>query len=91
MSSVPDKNDEAICPYADPGMKSLWLENRRLERQLSAIAPNVIELLRVAQCPACDGSGAIPHQIGEGDWELQQCQWCDERQQAIGPSDGGGA
>lgn len=49
----------------------------------SAIAPNVIELLRVAQCPACDGSGAIPHQIGEGDWELQQCQWCDERQQAV--------
>jgi hypothetical protein len=36
-------------------------------------------LLRVAKCPNCDGSGSIPHQVGEGEWEQEQCQWCDER------------
>lgn len=46
------------------------------------------ELLRVAKCPACDGSGAYPVETGGcgGDGEndtrechLEQCRWCDER------------
>lgn len=51
-----------------------------------------IGLLKVAKCPACDGSGAIGHEVGgcgpdgENDtrecvWE--QCQWCDERAQLL--------
>ena len=36
-------------------------------------------LLAVAVCPACDGSGGIPHQISDDEWEQQQCQWCFER------------
>ncbi len=35
-------------------------------------------LLKVAKCPNCDGSGGIPHQVGNGEWEQEQCQWCDE-------------
>lgn len=40
-------------------------------------------LLRVANCPNCDGSGAIPltHRAftGEIDHEAMPCRWCDER------------
>ena len=35
-------------------------------------------LLKVAKCPNCDGSGGIPHQVAEAEWEQEQCQWCDE-------------
>ena len=35
-------------------------------------------LLKVAKCPNCDGSGAMPHQVADGEWEAEQCQWCDE-------------
>jgi len=51
------------------------------------IIPDVrLSLLKVAKCPCCDGSGAIPHEARtpEGsyvDWE--QCQWCDERNKVI--------
>ncbi len=40
-------------------------------------------LLRVARCPN-DGcrDGAVPVQVGEGEWEAEQCQWCDERKEA---------
>jgi len=65
------------------------------------------QVLKMAICPNCDGSGDIPHQISEkryvtrdmaidgGDlalegslysddkWELEQCQWCAEREQAL--------
>ena len=26
----------------------------------------------------CDNNGSIAHQVGEDDWEQEQCQWCDE-------------
>lgn len=51
-----------------------------------------IGLLKVAKCPACDGSGAIDHEVGgcgpdgENDTRecvLEQCQWCDERAQLL--------
>src|SRR5258708_3951374 len=40
-------------------------------------------LLEAAKCPACDGSGLIPYQIGEAEWEAEQCQWCYERGEAV--------
>ena len=67
----------------------------------------LVSLLKMAVCPNCDGSGAIPHQVSsreyvtkdiaidagdpalEGalysgeDWEAEQCQWCDEKKQAL--------
>jgi len=58
----------------------------------SALLAAAIGLLKIAKCPACDGSGAIGHEVGGCDpdgendirecvWE--QCQWCDERTQLI--------
>lgn len=35
---------------------------------------NAMQLLEVAQCPECDGSGAYPDQYGEP----VQCRWCYE-------------
>jgi len=44
-------------------------------------------LLKAAVCPnrdrGCDGKG-IPVQIGDDDWEQEQCQWCHERTLACG-------
>jgi len=37
-----------------------------------------VALLRVAVCPNCDGSGGVPRQVAEEQWELEKCQWCDE-------------
>jgi len=39
-------------------------------------------LLTLATCPACDGSGVYYDNYGE----LEQCQWCYEREQAIQPN-----
>ena len=44
----------------------------------NALLAEAIALLRVADCPNCDGSGGIPRQVAEEQWELEQCQWCDE-------------
>ena len=41
-----------------------------------------LQLLKIAKCPACDGSGAIP-QGNPQDPEWEQCQWCDERNRLI--------
>lgn len=39
------------------------------------------KLLSVAKCPECDGSGSILQQVGDDEWEQQQCQWCYEKNQ----------
>jgi hypothetical protein len=49
-------------------------------------------LLKVAKCPACDGSGAIGRHTGgqtgcPSDYEWEQCQWCDEREQELKEED----
>jgi len=45
-------------------------------------------LLRLAACPACDGSGSIPHQIYDDQWEAEQCQWCSERDALLAQPEG---
>lgn len=46
------------------------------------VAQQMKKLLEVARCPN-DGcvDGGIPVQVGDNDWEQQQCQWCYERSQ----------
>ena len=63
---------------------------RKCRELMEAKAENaeLKELLKAADCPNCDGSGSIPvqvasYQLAEPDWEQQQCQWCDEREQAL--------
>jgi hypothetical protein len=57
------------------------------------------DLLKIAKCNYCDGSGAIQtrviksgsKQISDTEWEeipiedfdIEPCQWCDERKQAL--------
>ena len=43
-----------------------------------SLLAEAIALLRVADCPNCDGSGGVPRQVAEEQWELEQCQWYDE-------------
>jgi hypothetical protein len=40
-------------------------------------------LLKVAKCPSgCEDGvivhGAVPHEYGEIEYDIEQCQWCDE-------------
>ena len=52
--------------------------------QLQAENEQLKRLLKYAVCPdsnCCNGS--IPHQVAEGEWEAEQCQWCYERDQAL--------
>lgn len=44
---------------------------------------NLEALLKAAKCPNCDGSGSIPRQVAEDDWEAEQCQWCAERERIL--------
>lgn len=43
--------------------------------------------MKVAKCPNCDGSGAIPHTFFDGDVEWEQCQWCAEKEEFLGELD----
>ena len=39
----------------------------------------LVELLKAAKCPCCDGSGGYYDNYGEP----TQCQWCDESKAAL--------
>jgi len=48
--------------------------------ELKARVKELEDLLRVAKCPNCSGDGVIAHgPDSRGDYDLEQCQWCDER------------
>ena len=53
--------------------------NRRLQDEKARLRV----LLEHARCPNCDGSGSIPQQVAEQEWEAEQCQWCYERFTAL--------
>jgi len=65
-----------MCPVDDGDWvlaRELQQENKRLEG-----------LLALAICPDCDGSGVNTRgQVGENEWDIEQCQWCAERKQAL--------
>ena len=102
LNEIPDEIIEQIKRYhggnffghymglSAPKVNSLQfltteLETVKQERDLMR------SLLTVAVCPACDGSGSIPHQIAEDEWEAEQCQWCYERKaflNKLGDKDG---
>lgn len=70
-------------------------------RDIKIVGPSklekAVELLRVAQCPECDGSGTkievrmvqtgfddeMGYAIGEPEPYPVQCQWCHEKQQFL--------
>jgi hypothetical protein len=44
----------------------------------------LVKLLEVSACPneSC-AEGTIPHQVGDNEWEQEQCQFCYEKGEAI--------
>ena len=77
-----------------------WLASARSEIGATTLAPSSAtgdmvpmwkKWIEDARCPECDGSGYNAHQVGHGEWEQVQCQWCDERAHAIAAMDRTGA
>ena len=52
----------------------------KVEQYAQQVSRPLIEILKVAYCPNCDGSGAIPINTNPGDQDWEQCQWCYERE-----------
>ena len=79
-----DKDGEAHFHYFSPRLKfSVDTIRRRGGITARLVDPAPLEaLLRVAQCPACDGSGSYPD---PSDGSQVQCQWCYEREAALNP------
>lgn len=52
-------------------------------RELRKALRKSLGLLAVAKCPdeACGGKGWSAHEVAEGVWEQEQCQWCAEKSQ----------
>ena len=61
---------------------------QRLGRELAEAKA----LLKIARCPNCDGAGFTKKYFRDGDgtfeWVSGQCQWCDERNEALQPQGG---
>lgn len=71
--------EQIIWCILPPGTELVKDEAMPLIRSPFSLVDILRALLKVAKCPACDGSGSIQHQIGEDEWEAEQCQWCFER------------
>lgn len=66
------------------GLRAAFQKQAARADALEAENQRLLGLLQIAECPACDGSGAIPRgPTPYGGWELEQCQWCDERKSAL--------
>lgn len=69
-----------------------WLRDRVESKRVKELEA----LLKAAKCPNCDGSGVVQievpiHQCCNQPWpsgeccgEVEQCQWCAEREALIG-------
>jgi hypothetical protein len=63
--------------------KKMFMIKPMLEEDILINVKKLEKLLELAKCPDCDGSGSIPHQFQDGEWDQQQCQWCDERSKMV--------
>lgn len=50
---------------------------------LEARVEELSRLLKLSKCPASCLDGSIPHQVGDHEWESEQCQFCYEREKAL--------
>ena len=51
---------------------------------LASVGQEMYDLLKVAACPDCSGSGAYHDNMGE----VRQCQFCYEREQVLAKAEG---
>lgn len=75
--------DNEVLSYAS--YENCWLaygDARVANACLIAAAPGLLGLLRIARCPqkGCDQNGTLA--------DGSQCQWCDERKNAIAKAEG---
>ena len=62
-------------------LEAAMLKQTQLNTRVITDRDRLRALVLVAKCPACDGSGAIPHGPDpDGDWQVEQCQWCYEQE-----------
>ena len=58
--------------------------NNLIQQYADEVSRESNKLLEIAQCPNCDGSGAIGRNVldgnGDPDVDWEQCQWCYERE-----------
>lgn len=60
------------------------LEHHRGWAALLGEVKVIKNLLDMADCPECDGTGIITEQCGDGNFESRQCEWCDTKNQVLG-------
>ena len=92
-TDTPDRSNLSIATLEDAvcDLVSQSLEYKTLLIGTNRLLLRATKLLKVAICPACDGSGGIPTNVltaeyetdsgtqYESEVELEQCQWCDEK------------
>ena len=69
--------------HTDCIKKKMWMMHPIAEEDVLKNILQLEKLLEIAVCPHCDGSGSIARQDLSGDWDHDQCQWCDERDKAV--------
>jgi hypothetical protein len=55
------------------------------KRELRVEIKELRVLLEAAACPneGCGGQGWSSHQVADGVWEQEQCQWCYEKKLVV--------
>jgi len=54
--------------------------NEHMVTELRCALVEACKLLKIANCPneGCGGQGWSSHQVADGVWEQEECQWCYE-------------
>lgn len=83
VNQAEEKDSELKSEIVDLKATVRYLKDIFLPKQSTTIKL-LVGALGKAKCPnvkCCNGN--IPHQIGEDEWEKEQCQWCYEKDQAL--------
>ena len=60
-------------------------DNAKALEELCVLFDVSLSLLRVSKChhSNCDNDGTIAHQTRSGEWEPEQCEWCDRKKKLL--------
>ena len=89
INALPERVREWIVELETRCDPAEDLRSRRIAEDLAGayavILSEARSLLKVARCPdeGCH-DGAVPVQVGEDEWEANECQWCAERDAVLG-------
>ena len=68
-----DASGQWVLPHASVA------EFNQLRDQLA----NVLDLLLLAKCPDCNGSGSYAQETRDGGCDQVECRWCSDRASAL--------